>query len=55
VPPTTRLVLASWFKDPPVSLLLASDLKAPTAKRTGYLLAGASTYSKAVRTGWLPL
>jgi hypothetical protein len=22
VPPTTRLVLASWFKDPPVSLLL---------------------------------
>jgi len=36
VPPTTRLVLAGWFKDPPVSLLLASDLKGPTAKRTGY-------------------
>jgi hypothetical protein len=36
VPTTIRLVLASWFNDPPVSLLRTSELKGTAAKRIGY-------------------
>ena len=35
VPPTARLVLASWFKYPLLSLLLAPNLKGRAAKRAG--------------------